>query len=155
MPRLRSSAKFSPTTTNDAVTSPDVAAVDVPPYRCHQIRARLERAVRSFAGGMLARTSKLATQLTRSALRFLGRALRLWRHELGRVRLLGIRAARLAMLGIRVPRTADAQYDAGIASSVGMRPGDLVFFQTYAAVLRTSASISGTTGSCTRVRATA
>ncbi len=36
------------------------------------------------------------------------------------------------MLGISLPRTADAQYDAGHRVVGGMRPGDLVFFQTYA-----------------------
>jgi cell wall-associated NlpC family hydrolase len=38
-----------------------------------------------------------------------------------------------AMLGINLPRTADAQYDAGHRVVGGMRAGDLVFFQTYAA----------------------
>jgi cell wall-associated NlpC family hydrolase len=36
------------------------------------------------------------------------------------------------MLGISLPRTADAQYDVGKPAVGGPRPGDLVFFQTYA-----------------------
>ena len=35
------------------------------------------------------------------------------------------------MLGIALPRTADAQYYAGRATRGGMVVGDLVFFQTY------------------------
>ena len=37
-----------------------------------------------------------------------------------------------AMVGISLPRTADAQYDAGHPAIGGPRAGDLVFFQTYA-----------------------
>jgi cell wall-associated NlpC family hydrolase len=36
------------------------------------------------------------------------------------------------MLGIHLPRTADAQYGAGHRISASMKPGDLVFFHTYA-----------------------
>ncbi len=36
------------------------------------------------------------------------------------------------MLGISIPRTADAQYYAGSRIKGSMKPGDLVFFQTYA-----------------------
>ena len=37
-----------------------------------------------------------------------------------------------ATLGIHLPRTADAQYDAGRHIVAAMVPGDLVFFHTYA-----------------------
>jgi cell wall-associated NlpC family hydrolase len=37
------------------------------------------------------------------------------------------------MLGMHLPRTADAQYADGRRTVGGVRPGDLVFFQTYAA----------------------
>ncbi len=82
---------------------------------------------------MLARTSKIATQLTRSALRFLGVP-----YVFGGTSTTGFDCSGyvqhvFAMLGVRVPRTADAQYDAGHRIVGGMRPGDLVFFQTYAA----------------------
>ena len=39
-----------------------------------------------------------------------------------------------AMLGIGLPRTADAQYDAGKPAVGGPRAGDLVFFDTYGGV---------------------
>ncbi len=35
------------------------------------------------------------------------------------------------MLGMSIPRTADAQYYAGSRIKGGMKAGDLVFFQTY------------------------
>ena len=38
-----------------------------------------------------------------------------------------------AMLGYHIPRTADAQFDAGMrVTGKTIAPGDLVFFQTYA-----------------------
>jgi len=91
--------KLTPTTTNETITSPDVAE-----WTSHLIvttkseRGNQNAEFRSFAGGVLARTSKIATQLTRSALKFLG-----------------------------VP------YVFGGTSTTGMKQGDLVFFQTYAA----------------------
>jgi cell wall-associated NlpC family hydrolase len=39
-----------------------------------------------------------------------------------------------AMLGIDLPRTADAQYDVGHRAVGGPHPGDLVFFDTYGGV---------------------
>ena len=87
-----------------------------------------------FTGGILARTSKIAQQLTRSALRFLGRTVRLWRHDGVGLRLLGLRPARLRDARHELPRTADAQYDVGQPAFGGPRPGDLVFFDTYGGV---------------------
>jgi cell wall-associated NlpC family hydrolase len=127
-----SRAKVSPTTTNDAVTSPDVAQwtshLIVVTKSEHGSNAQF----RSFAGGVLARTSKLATQLTRSALRFLGVP-----YVFGGTSTTGFDCSGyvqhvFAMMGITLPRTADAQYDMGHRVIGGMRPGDLVFFQTYA-----------------------
>ncbi len=126
-----SRAKVSPTTTNDAVTSPDVAQ-----WTSRLIVTRSEHGsnaqFRSFAGGVLARTSKLAAQLTRSALRFLGVP-----YVFGGTSTTGFDCSGyvqhvFAMLGVSLPRTADAQYDAGHRVVGGMRAGDLVFFQTYA-----------------------
>jgi cell wall-associated NlpC family hydrolase len=89
--------------------------------------------IRSFAGGVLARTSALARRLTRSALRFLGDP-----YVFGGTTSRGFDCSGFvqhvfAMLGISIPRTADAQYDAGHRVVGGMKPGDLVFFQTYTA----------------------
>jgi cell wall-associated NlpC family hydrolase len=84
-----------------------------------------------FAGGILARTSKIAQQLTRSALRFLGTP-----YVFGGDSTSGFDCSAyvqhvFAMVGISLPRTADAQYDVGQPAVGGPRPGDLVFFQTY------------------------
>ena len=84
-----------------------------------------------LAGGILARTSKIAQMLTRSALRFLGTP-----YVFGGDSPSGFDCSAyvqhvFAMVGISLPRTADAQYDAGRPAVGGPRPGDLVFFQTY------------------------
>jgi peptidoglycan DL-endopeptidase CwlO len=121
------------TTTNETVTSPDVAQwtshLIVVTKSEHGANAQF----RSFAGGVLARTSKLATQLTRSALRFLGVPYVFGGTTRSGFDCSGYVQHVFAMLGITLPRTADAQYDAGHRAVGGVRPGDLVFFQTYAA----------------------
>ena len=122
----------TPTTTNDTVVSPDVAE-----WTSHLIvvtkadRASQNAGFRSFAGGVLARTSKIATQLTRSALKFLGVPYVFGGTTSSGFDCSGYVQHVFAMLGISLPRTADAQYDAGHRIVGSMRPGDLVFFQTY------------------------
>jgi cell wall-associated NlpC family hydrolase len=110
--------------------SPDVAA-----WTSHLVISapRRERSgFGRFAGGILARTSRLATQLTKSALRFLGTP-----YVFGGSSPSGFDCSAyvqhvFAMFGIHLPRTADAQYDVGRPATGGPRPGDLVFFETYA-----------------------
>ncbi len=122
-------------TTDTPVESPDVEA-----WTAHLIvnsRPDLPRhgkasEIGRFAGGVLARTTKIARQLTRSALRFLGTP-----YVFGGTSTTGFDCSGyvqhvFAMLGITVPRTADAQYDAGHRIVGAMKPGDLVFFTTYA-----------------------
>jgi cell wall-associated NlpC family hydrolase len=124
-------AKYSPTTTNSAITSPDVAQ-----WTSHLIvvtKSEHDAQFRSFAGGVLARTSKLAAQLTRSALRFLGVPYVFGGTSTSGFDCSGYVQHVFAMLGISLPRTADAQFDVGHRIIGGMRPGDLVFFQTYTA----------------------
>ncbi len=115
-----------------AVQSPDVAE-----WTSHLIvltkspHAAKNGEIRSFAGGVLARTSKIAQQLTRSALRFIGVP-----YVFGGTNSRGFDCSGyvqhvFATLGISLPRTADAQYYAGSRVRGGMRAGDLVFFQTY------------------------
>jgi peptidoglycan DL-endopeptidase CwlO len=112
--------------------SPDVAEwtsrlmVTSPPRH----RSGLER----FAGGILARTSKMAQQLTRSALRFLGSPYVFGGTTASGFDCSGFVQHVFAMLGIGLPRTADAQYDVGRPAVGGPRPGDLVFFDTYGGV---------------------
>ncbi len=83
-----------------------------------------------FAHSVLTRASLIAQRLTRSALRFLGVP-----YVFGGTTSAGFDCSGyvqhvFAMIGIHLPRTADAQYYAG-ARVRHLRPGDLVFFQTY------------------------
>ncbi|MBV8489828.1 MAG: C40 family peptidase [Candidatus Eremiobacteraeota bacterium] len=111
-----------------AAISPDVAA-----WTSHLVISEPDhrRGFGRFAGGILARTSKIAQQLTRSALRFLGTP-----YVFGGDSPSGYDCSSyvqhvFAMVGIKLPRTADAQYDVGHKAVGGPQPGDLVFFQTY------------------------
>ena len=123
----------TPTTANDTTVSPDVAE-----WTSHLVvvtkseHASQNAGFRSFAGGVLARTSKIATQLTKSALKFLGVPYVFGGTTTSGFDCSGYVQHVFAMLGINLPRTADAQYDAGHRIVGGMKPGDLVFFQTYA-----------------------
>jgi cell wall-associated NlpC family hydrolase len=88
--------------------------------------------LRRFASGIVSRSSAIATSLTRSAMRFIGTP-----YVFGGTRPSGFDCSGYvqhvyAMLGIHLPRTADAQFDAGRHIATTMKPGDLVFFHTYA-----------------------
>lgn len=96
----------------------------------HPHRGGIER----FTGGILARTSKIARQLTRSALRFLGVPYVFGGTTASGFDCSGFVQHVFAMLGIALPRTADAQYDYGHPAVGGPRVGDLVFFDTYGGV---------------------
>jgi cell wall-associated NlpC family hydrolase len=115
---------------NAQAVSPDVAAWT---SRLVISAPRRERGgFGRFAGAVLARTSRLAQELTRSALRFLGTP-----YVFGGSSPSGFDCSAyvqhvFAMFGIFLPRTADAQYDVGRRVVGGPRPGDLVFFETYA-----------------------
>jgi cell wall-associated NlpC family hydrolase len=112
--------------------SPDVAewtsrlVIDQP--------ARHQGGIGRFAGGILARTSKLAQTLARSALRFLGTPYVFGGTSTSGFDCSGFVQHVFGMLGIELPRTADAQYDAGRPAVGGPRAGDLVFFDTYGGV---------------------
>ncbi len=87
-------------------------------------------AIGRFTRRVLARTSLLAQRLTRSALRFLGVPYVFGGTSSSGFDCSGYVQHVFAMAGIHLPRTADAQYYAG-AHVRELRPGDLVFFQTY------------------------
>ncbi|MBV8372646.1 MAG: C40 family peptidase [Candidatus Eremiobacteraeota bacterium] len=87
-----------------------------------------------FAGGILARTSKIAQTLARSALRFLGTPYVFGGTSTSGFDCSGFVQHVFALLGVGLPRTADAQYDAGKPAVGGPRAGDLVFFDTYGGV---------------------
>lgn len=87
--------------------------------------------MRKFARRIFSHTSKIAASLTRSALRFLGTP-----YVFGGTTRAGFDCSGyvqhvFAMMGLHIPRTADAQFYAGRKAVGGPRPGDLVFFQTY------------------------
>jgi cell wall-associated NlpC family hydrolase len=112
-----------------AATSPDVAE-----WTSHLVISaptRHAEGIGRFAGGILARTSRLAQSLARSALRFLGTP-----YAFGGDGPSGFDCSAFVqhvygMAGISLPRTADAQYDYGRPAVGGPRVGDLVFFETY------------------------
>ena len=92
------------------------------------------RLVRRFADGILHRSAALAVNLTRNALRFLGVPYVFGGTSSNGFDCSGYVQHVFAMLGYHIPRTADAQYDVGTrVTGRTIAPGDLVFFQTYAA----------------------
>jgi cell wall-associated NlpC family hydrolase len=96
-----------------------------------------------FAGGVLARTSKIAQRLTSDALRFLGVPYVFGGTSTSGFDCSGFVQHVFALLGIGLPRTADAQYDAGHPAVGGPRPGDLVFFDTYGGVSHVGIYLGG------------
>jgi cell wall-associated NlpC family hydrolase len=87
--------------------------------------------IHRFARGIISRTSSLALSLTRSALRFIGTPYVFGGTSTSGFDCSGYTQHVFAMLGISLPRTADAQFYAGHPTVGGVVPGDLVFFQTY------------------------
>ena len=87
--------------------------------------------INRFARGIINRTSTIALSLTRSAMRFIGTPYVFGGTSPSGFDCSGYVQHVFAMLGIAVPRTADAQYYAGHRTVGGMVAGDLVFFQTY------------------------
>jgi len=125
------------THTSAAKTSTQPLSPDVTAWTAHLLvvtnaehRAK-DGKISQFAGGVLARTSKIAQELTKSALRFLGTPYVFGGTTASGFDCSGYVQHVFAMLGISIPRTADAQYDVGHRIVGAMHPGDLVFFQTY------------------------
>lgn len=112
----------------DLVTS--TAAVDATPHS--ETKLGHASRLRRFASGIVSRSATIATSLTRSAMRFIGTP-----YVFGGTRTSGFDCSGyvqhvFAMLGMHLPRTADAQFDAGRHIARSIEPGDLVFFHTYA-----------------------
>ena len=116
-----------------AISDSNLQSPDVAEWTAHLVvTSRTPHGgVRSFAGGVLARTSKIAQQLTRSAMRFIGVPYVFGGTSTSGFDCSGYVQHVFASLGIPLPRTADAQYYAGSNIRGNMKPGDLVFFQTY------------------------
>ena len=96
-----------------------------------------------FTGGVLARTSRMAQALTRSALRFLGVPYVFGGTTTSGFDCSGFVQHVFGMLGVALPRTADAQYDAGKRAVGGPHAGDLVFFDTYGGVSHVGIYLGG------------
>jgi cell wall-associated NlpC family hydrolase len=89
------------------------------------------RLVRRFADSIIHRSASLAVNLTRNAMRFLGVPYVFGGTSANGFDCSGYVQHVFALLGLEIPRTADAQYDAGRRVQGAIAPGDLVFFQTY------------------------
>lgn len=87
--------------------------------------------VHRFASRILRRASTIAVSLTRSAMRFIGTPYVFGGTSSGGFDCSGYVQHVFAMLGVHLPRTADAQYYAGQTTHGQLLAGDLVFFQTY------------------------
>jgi cell wall-associated NlpC family hydrolase len=87
--------------------------------------------VHRFANRILRRASTIAVSLTRSAMRFIGTPYVFGGTSGGGFDCSGYVQHVFAMLGMHLPRTADAQYYAGSSTRGQLVAGDLVFFQTY------------------------
>jgi cell wall-associated NlpC family hydrolase len=88
--------------------------------------------LRRLADRFVSRTTAIAANLTRSAMRFIGVPYVFGGTSTSGFDCSGYVQHVFAMLGLHLPRTADAQYAAG-AKVAQIEPGDLVFFQTYTA----------------------
>jgi cell wall-associated NlpC family hydrolase len=92
---------------------------------------RVASPMRRLASGIIERSSSLAVSLTQRAIRFLGVPYVFGGTSTSGFDCSGYVQHVFAMLGVHLPRTADAQYDAGHSTRGRMVPGDLVFFTTY------------------------
>jgi cell wall-associated NlpC family hydrolase len=89
--------------------------------------------MRRLASGIIERSASLAMNLTQHAMRFLGVPYVFGGTSTSGFDCSGYVQHVFAMLGVHLPRTADAQYYAGHRIAGNMVAGDLVFFQTYEA----------------------
>jgi peptidoglycan DL-endopeptidase CwlO len=87
--------------------------------------------VQKFASGIAARGAAMASNLTRNAMRFLGVPYVFGGTTTGGFDCSGYVQHVFAMMGVHLPRTADAQFDAAHRIKGQPVTGDLVFFQTY------------------------
>jgi cell wall-associated NlpC family hydrolase len=115
----------SPAKAEGSTTSAPAA---VPPARLAKMLH-----VQRFATGIAARGAAMASNLTHNALKFLGVP-----YAFGGTSAYGFDCSGyvqhvFAMMGMHLPRTADAQYDVAHRIVGAPQAGDLVFFHTYAA----------------------
>jgi cell wall-associated NlpC family hydrolase len=89
--------------------------------------------VQKFASGIAARGAAMASTLTRNAMRYLGVPYVFGGTSTNGFDCSGYVQHVFAMMGVHLPRTADAQFDVAHRIKGQPKPGDLVFFQTYTA----------------------
>jgi cell wall-associated NlpC family hydrolase len=111
---------------NAPVTS-ETGTVSVAPH--HGVASVIH--VQKFASGIAARGAAMASTLTRNAMRFLGVPYVFGGTSTNGFDCSGYVQHVFAMMGVHLPRTADAQYDVAHRIEGQPKPGDLVFFQTY------------------------
>ncbi len=118
---------WSPSSKSVALVPPTAGSTNA------AIASRLMRSdtMHRFARGIVSRTSSIAMSLTRSAMRFIGTPYVFGGTSPSGFDCSGYTQHVFAMLGIPLPRMADAQYYAGRKIVGDMTTGDLVFFQTY------------------------
>jgi cell wall-associated NlpC family hydrolase len=162
VPSAAAASAAAPTTTEALPTDgADFAMWNVEPPKPqvapHPKGSRLARLlhVQRFASGIAARGAAMASVLTRNALRFLGVPYAFGGTSTGGFDCSGYVQHVFAMIGLRLPRTADAQFYATQTVSGGPLPGDLVFSRRTRPVRRTSASRWAVTASSTPRRAAA
>ncbi|HEY4440804.1 MAG TPA: C40 family peptidase [Candidatus Elarobacter sp.] len=112
---------------NAANAQPETAAAGSEPVKLSRIVK-----VQKFASGIAARGAAMASTLTRNALRFLGVPYAMGGTTTRAFDCSGYVQHVFAMNGVHLPRTADAQFAFGRHFNGTPKPGDLVFFQTYA-----------------------
>jgi len=112
------------------VASAPTASADVDMWGASGSAAAAESPMKRLASRILQRTSAIAGDLTSSALHFIGTPYVFGGTSTAGFDCSGYVQHVFAMLGIRLPRTADAQYYAAHPVAE-VKAGDLVFFQTY------------------------
>jgi len=131
------SSSSVPVESGAPVTSPDVVewtANVIRQQRAHSgSTAGEHHGLARLANRILAHTTSIARSLTRNALRFLGTPYVFGGTSGAGFDCSGFVQHVFALMGVSLPRTADAQYYAERAPTGGVQAGDLVFFQTYEA----------------------
>jgi cell wall-associated NlpC family hydrolase len=128
-PAVATPADVSPAADGAESESAVVDAPDIPMWTSAPSSASSE--INRIASRLISRTSSIAQSLTRNAMRFIGTPYVFGGTSPSGFDCSGYTQHVFAMLGIHLPRTADAQYFAGHRIKDQMVVGDLVFFQTY------------------------
>ena len=132
-PTVRGVDSTIPSVSADAVTTDEAQTwgVSSPASQVAQAAPVAEEPLKHLAHTVISRTTTIAASLTRSAMRFIGTPYVFGGTSPSGFDCSGYVQHVFAMLGIHIPRTADAQYYAGQPIEGRMHRGDLVFFQTY------------------------